>query len=488
MKLSMSLLAWYLRKHDPICYIVDDKMDIGGLRFVMDDVGLMEQAYVYFGEARHFFDSGQYKDGYLAVNRHSMLLFLGSDYNILLNEILSGFEFFNRMEGRLLAAATSNAPLETFFSIMEPILENPFRIANADWTFELRTDCTGHETDPLWLDMSSSHPGRHPAFYAPYFDDEGRKIQDLSEQPVLVQNVYPGGKPVMMLYLQQAGEYVGGLAIFQEKEELTQQNMQLAPIFAKFCTQAAEFVHVSGAMQASSSVFQNLLEGKDVGKFNLQKLAESLPPGPWRLLRLHLLQRTDRLAQKALLLNLRSRPALQMGISLDGAHFALMQESVFQDCMARKSDALEFEEVSIGASMPFVALSSLALRRQQAEFSLAQSARQPGIVRCEDYAFDFLIRSFREMEMTESMLHPALESLAQYDRKNQGELRETLSVYLQQERNQILAAQALHIHPNTLRYRLQRIQQITGVTLHQQQELNYLRLSDWLSSPPHTAQ
>ena len=42
------------------------------------------------------------------------------------------------------------------------------------------------------------------------------------------------------------------------------------------------------------------------------------------------------------------------------------------------------------------------------------------------------------------------------------------------------AARALFIHPNTMRYRLNRIREVAGLTLEDMEELKYLRLSDWL--------
>lgn len=103
-----------------------------------------------------------------------------------------------------------------------------------------------------------------------------------------------------------------------------------------------------------------------------------------------------------------------------------------------------------------------------------------GVFLCEDYAFEYLLRTFRELDSTAPLLHPALEELKRYDEENQAELRTTLSEYLRHERNQLEAAKALHIHPNTMRYRLGRIREIAGLTLEDEQELKYLRLSDWL--------
>ena len=119
-------------------------------------------------------------------------------------------------------------------------------------------------------------------------------------------------------------------------------------------------------------------------------------------------------------------------------------------------------------------------RLQQARFALDQARDSRGLFLCEDYACEYLLRTFRALDSTAPLLHPALESLERYDEENQTELRATLSVYLRHERNQLEAARALFIHPNTMRYRLSRIREVAGLTLEDMEELKYLRLSDWL--------
>ena len=114
---------------------------------------------------------------------------------------------------------------------------------------------------------------------------------------------------------------------------------------------------------------------------------------------------------------------------------------------------------------------------------MKQAQDVQGIHLCEDYACDYLLGTFRQLKTTATLLHPALETLERYDDENQTELRETLHVYLQQEQNQLNAAQLLQVHPNTLRYRLSRIREIANLTLEDPQELKYLRLSDWLQIP-----
>ena len=474
MKLSMSMLAWYLRDKQPDCRIEDDSLCIQGLRFVSDDIDDMQPEYLYFGNGSYFFAASQYSDAYLVMNRHSMLVFKDTDFNALLNALLSAFDYFNSWEDRLRAAQERNAPLREFVDIAAPVFENPLAVGSLDMRFVVGSSLEGHRVDPLWQSIIEGAAGTHLAMYKPYFDTEGRKVQDLTERPRMVRNVYEGGDPVMMLYLPQEEELAGYISILQEDGSLELMNRQLAPVFASYCLHAKELVSDSGSIQASASLFKNLLEGRDIGKHNLDRLKSLLPTAPWRVLALQVSGRTDRLAINALLSDLKSREGCRFPVELGGTCYCMVQG--LDERLVRPLAT----QAAIGASAPTFELATVAARRQQAEFALSHSHDEPGLFLCEEYACDYLLRTFREQELTAFLLHPALEALECYDEENQGELRHTLTEYLRCERNQHRTADEMHIHVNTLRYRLQRIREITGLTLEDEAELKYLRLSDWL--------
>jgi PucR family transcriptional regulator, purine catabolism regulatory protein len=56
-----------------------------------------------------------------------------------------------------------------------------------------------------------------------------------------------------------------------------------------------------------------------------------------------------------------------------------------------------------------------------------------------------------------------LGPLRDYDRAHQGDLVKTLSAYLRHGGNSTRTANALYLHRNSLRYRLARIQALTGL-------------------------
>jgi GAF domain-containing protein len=65
----------------------------------------------------------------------------------------------------------------------------------------------------------------------------------------------------------------------------------------------------------------------------------------------------------------------------------------------------------------------------------------------------------------------ALRALREHDRRRQSQLMRTLEEFLRQRGNMAATAKALYVHPNTLRQRLRRIAEITGIDP---------RIDDWL--------
>ena len=64
-------------------------------------------------------------------------------------------------------------------------------------------------------------------------------------------------------------------------------------------------------------------------------------------------------------------------------------------------------------------------------------------------------------------MRAAVDCLIAYDRKRRTALLDTLERYLTERRSVIESARALFIHPNTLRQRLGRIEELTGLSLDQ---------------------
>ncbi len=74
-----------------------------------------------------------------------------------------------------------------------------------------------------------------------------------------------------------------------------------------------------------------------------------------------------------------------------------------------------------------------------------------------------LLLQVGDLAELKSFFQEELGRLMEYDKKHNSELIKTLEVFLQSQGNKQQAARELHIHRNTLNYRLQRIEEVLGV-------------------------
>ncbi|MCI3922988.1 helix-turn-helix domain-containing protein [Paenibacillus sp. TRM 82003] len=103
------------------------------------------------------------------------------------------------------------------------------------------------------------------------------------------------------------------------------------------------------------------------------------------------------------------------------------------------------------------ALTLLELKKHFPETDLFLSIEEAGYYR--------YLPSIQRTKQLEQIENPHIAKLMQYDRANQGELLKTLEVYLSCDSSVRDAAAALHIHMNTLSYRLTRITEVCGIDL-----------------------
>jgi putative methionine-R-sulfoxide reductase with GAF domain len=129
---------------------------------------------------------------------------------------------------------------------------------------------------------------------------------------------------------------------------------------------------------------------------------------------------------------------------------------------------------TVGVSTVAAGEAAIAQAFEEARNALAGASvmgRKPGVVSYEELgAYKYLLRIARDPAARDSTI-AAVAKLAQYDRERNTSLLLTLEEYLRRHGNISATSEALFVHPNTLRQRLRRIGDLTGLDL---------RRDDWL--------
>jgi sugar diacid utilization regulator len=130
---------------------------------------------------------------------------------------------------------------------------------------------------------------------------------------------------------------------------------------------------------------------------------------------------------------------------------------------------------------------------EEAEHAVTAAAvvsATPDVVGFDDLgAYKYLLRVSQDGR-TRDHRGEALRKLDEYDRRHRSQLLLTLEEYLKRRGNIAQAAQILYVHPNTLRQRLRRIHDLTGLDVQHEDwlmveiELKLLRLEHVLGQAP----
>nr|MBA2460600.1 helix-turn-helix domain-containing protein [Actinomycetota bacterium] len=130
--------------------------------------------------------------------------------------------------------------------------------------------------------------------------------------------------------------------------------------------------------------------------------------------------------------------------------------------------------VAIGLSSVCVGASTFAEAFEEARQALLGTVvlkRQASVVSFEELgAYKYLLRIALEGGIRDETIE-AVSRLAVYDRERGAALLKTLEEFLHRHGSISAASEALYVHPNTLRQRLRRIGELSGLDL---------RRDDWL--------
>ncbi len=140
----------------------------------------------------------------------------------------------------------------------------------------------------------------------------------------------------------------------------------------------------------------------------------------------------------------------------------------FVAAFSRSNETLD----TLKASYPFIAIGILAgsikelkksLKTAQAAGKIAKKLRlrQPLIIYDSIRHYDLILNNIDEQSANE-LIDSTLAGLIDYDNKHNSELLDTLIAFFENNRNKVKTAESLHIHLNTLKYRLKKIQELLG--------------------------
>ena len=478
MKLSMSMLAWYLRNHDLVASINNDSPTMQGIRFITEEQAVPTRDYAFIGSGQYYSDDPYFAEGSIIANGTSYLYSPSASHEPLINSVLEAFDFFARWEKRLFQAAASHASAQQIADIVGEVITNPMLVTVPDGSVIAYTSSESAGLfDPFW-DYATVAGELHPAVRnESFFTPTGDVIPYLTATPQMVRNVHGGSEPVLMSYAIHDGETLLGIGIKQVDDALTEMNRQLLPAVLEYFVQAKELAASGAIGRATNAIVADALAGTALHPSAVARFEKARLAPPYRLIAFEHVTRLDEFAKTSVFDAVNELVEGAFTLVHDGTGFALVPADGARELLGELESRGMLETRRAGVSAPLASLEQLRAGRQQALFCLERMHGKAGVAYCEDHAYSYLIDLLRENPLALDFVHPAIGLLARYDEETNSELVKTLRSYVAHGQSLVETAEDLCVHKNTLKYRMGRIREIAHIDTGNPTEMEYLALS-----------
>lgn len=475
MKLSMWMLADWLKKYSPVVKIEEGAQVLRSARILSSDMRI-EPQNVYLAPAGEFI-SGE-KDRVLCVQGHDMLLLDTTDMDSVLNDIFDAFDHYNRWADGLLQDIEDGCDLQHLLDASHAVFGEPLAVFDAGHMLIAHSGQYGPgSVDAEWDVMLQT--GNNSL-------DILEKMREHLHRSRSCHQVQELNFPFFSMYSMQRmlfhGQTVIGQIILLEFHRREGAGVrQLLDTLGGLLERWMEHSREQRLLQAESEIFQRLLDRRPV---SAGELDHKLAVMGWEkeheklLLRIRILEEYREITHPL-------RAKLER-VFPDCVVF-LRQEEIYilADLFFTPWETLERELRALlknsafycGVSYPFRDVLQLAVPDGQCSLTLGfASGRRGGIFLCRDHALDYL-RSTLCTYADPAAIHPALRILRESDERNHSDLYRTLYVYLTNNCNLAHTAQLLNLHRNSLMYRLNKIQSMAELDLGDSRLREHLYLS-----------
>ena len=163
-----------------------------------------------------------------------------------------------------------------------------------------------------------------------------------------------------------------------------------------------------------------------------------------------------------------------------------LQNKDFKEKSINKiSQAIHSLDCFLGMSNEFSKLEEITLYREQAKIALetgqAINPEKNSFVYNDYVLYKIILCAMEKVEL-QNLIHNSIFIIKDYDEKNNTQYLDTLKNYILNQYSIGNVSKLMHIHRNTLTYRLKKIEELADINLNENQILAHLQLSFYILS------
>ena len=492
----MKLSAWIInfelaKKYDTIPIITDGGRTIESVRlFSLDGMQKISSRYIYVGAEAGFFGVESSADGVVLAAGEDMIILREADVTEVLNDIIVIFDDYRRMEERLQEAELSENPFQNMLNVIHKYFQCPMLFGQKDLRIYAMTDWYPEsEVYAGWDEMKEFRTLTLSVIAA-------TKSPDMKRYPETIKTVaIPVSPEERKNFSYQIrsnvycrGSVWGHLYIYYKNLAISPAITQMARYFAD------EYGALIDRMTAADNTARykkytfliDILNGAKAEPEKVEALKWQMGWPDGQQLRLYILrfdaQDTWEVFFDFSYRSIESSAKSEMVFPYENDIILISPRngSHCEEMFSFIRSTIPQSRYCCAASYPFCELTDITEAYFQANFLLEhpyieRDEKNP-FLRYDDHAFPGLIKYVQSNVKYRLFIMPELLKLRELDRETGTEYYKTLFWYIINNGHAANTAKQLYIHRNTLKYRMDRIEQIMQVDLLDNEMVAYLRL------------
>ena len=421
-------------------------------------------------------------------NHTSTAIVSGREYILVHNKTLEEtlnlayevYEYYYSWESSLFQKITGPTSLQELLEMTHCIFNRPMSICNSrGWDYAM-TNGDSPYIHPLQEEFL-----REPSDETATGADRQTFLKNLNDiSPVII---YSAAHKCNVLFanIWLDGERAGAIVAYENEFPFSIADHQIMTVFQNIITIYATIN--KGILRSRSALSEYLIDVLDHKQSRSYTIGKILKYPNWKPSdRYIILCAGSRKATDSIFLNhlcddLERAPFKPQTFIYDNKMVALINlknVSKRTDLLSDIQHAIPEQTFSWGLSHEFYNISEFVRYYPQACHALSEAFQEnTGGKTMRETAVDYIRRHCLEDEELQTLLHPDAMFLIEYDKKNHTLYANTLYWFLLFSCNYTDAAHKLHLHRNTLIYRINRIENLISANLSDVTEREFLLLS-----------
>lgn len=400
-----------------------------------------------------------------------------------IQNIINKRNFLDYVKKTLYEKAIENADIQTILKTAHNFLDNPIIVA--DSTYRL-LGCYPQKKlgDQVWDKLYEQ--GFVNQNHMRKFDVD-KTLEKLlkSNKPIILNWGFAEKTPRLSIKIQKNDRFFATMGVLKYNRDFLKQDYEVVKILADVLLSLmtdnnlpSDRLHI-----IKQSLLANLLDGGISSKRSLQKTMQNIDlkmKDPYYILSCRLANIENNILEKFHKDLTYKINNIQILTHKENFVLFIYNESNIDQKLEKLREIFEKYDVSFGLSNKFNNLLDTFRYYQQATRTIKVGKKLDDVMyiyQFKNYAEDCLIEDSITKDKLVTFIHPGIKKLIQYDKQNDTKFAVTLYNFLKNYKKANETAQNMHIHRNTLTYRLNKSQEIGNFDLDDNNECRYLQLS-----------